>query len=187
MRHANTRTLFGYWRTRRGDRAAPARGDIAPRDLAGLLGHLFILKRIDADHHVFRLAGTNLCDMHKREFKDQNFLSLWRGPDRAHMRALIEGALSAPGPASAIAEAVSIDGRSSEIEVSLLPLRGPEGWVDRCLGLYQPLSRERLGGRPVVRHALSELHPARTPEPSVSFGQGYGEADGRVLLAANDS
>ncbi|MEO1039242.1 MAG: PAS domain-containing protein [Pseudomonadota bacterium] len=185
MRHPNTRTLFAYWESRRSGRLAPNRSDIAPRDLAGLLAHLFILKRVDRDHHLFRLAGTAICDLHRREFKDQNFLSLWRGSDREHMRALIEGVLSAPGPSTAMADAISIDGRSAEVEITLLPLRGPEGMVDRCLGLYQPLSLSRLGGRPVVRQMLRELRPAVAPEPALSLTRAF-QPTSRLARAAND-
>lgn len=185
MRHDNTKTLFAYWDARRLGRSAPTRGDIAPRDLAGLLSHLFILRRMDRDHHIFRLAGTSLCQMHQREFKDQNFLGLWRGHDRQHMTALIEGALSVPAPACALADAASIDGRSVEVEIALLPLRGPEGWVDRCLGLYQPLQGSSLEGRPAVRHMLKELRPAVEPESSVQVFRGLRES--RVpARAAND-
>lgn len=185
MRHTNTKALYEYWNTRRLGRTAPARADIAPRDLSGLLAHLFLLRRMDADHHVFRLAGSALCQMHKREFKDQNFLSLWRGHDRAHMSALLEGALSAPAPATALVEAQSIDGRAVEVEIAILPLKGPEGLVDRVLGLYQPLNAGRLCGRPVVRHALRELHPAVRPAQSVNVFAPQTVRSGR-MAAAND-
>ncbi len=185
MRHVNTKTLYAYWDARRLGRSAPSRGDIAPRDLAGLLSHLFILRRMDRDHHIFRLAGTSLCQMHQREFKDQNFLGLWRGHDRHHMTALLEGAMSVPAPACALADAVSLEGRSVEVEIALLPLRGPEGWVDRCLGLYQPLQTGGLAGRPAVRHVLKELHPAMEPEASINvFGRTYPQAI--PARAAND-
>lgn len=185
MRHTNTKALYEYWNTRRLGQTAPARADIAPQDLSGLLAHLFLLRRMDADHHVFRLAGSALCKLHKREFKDQNFLSLWRGHDRVHMSALLEGALTAPGPARALAEAQSLDGRSVEVEVSLLPLKGPEGFVDRVLGLYQPLSAGNLNGRPVVQHMLRAVHPASLPASSVNvFALSANRAAG--AYAAND-
>ena len=61
-----------------------------------------------------------------------------------------------------------MDGESSEVEITLLPLRGPEGQTDRCLGLYQPLTRAKmLEKRPIVRHVLRELKPAQMPTPSV--------------------
>lgn len=186
MRHTNTKALYEYWNTRRLGRTAPARADIAPRDLSGLLAHLFLLRRMDADHHVFRLAGSALCQMHKREFKDQNFLSLWRGQDRSHMSALLEGALTAPAPATALAEAQSLEGRAVEVEIAILPLKGPEGLVDRVLGLYQPLTAGRLNGRPVVRHALREIYPAVRPAQSINVFALQNVRAGRVA-AANDT
>jgi hypothetical protein len=185
VHHANTRTLLAYWETRRRREPAPARADIAPQDLGGLLSHIFLLRRMDREHHVFRLAGTGLCALHKREFRDQNFLSLWSDHDRAHMTALVEGALGAPGPGRALCEAITLDGRSCQVELTLAPLRGPEGWLDRTLGLYQPLQPERLGGRPVLRHRLIQLFPAGAPEPSVSLFSREAAAPRRAG-AAND-
>ena len=184
MRHANTETLFSYWDARRGGGPVPARADILPEDLGGLLANLFLLRRMDSDHHVFRIAGTGLCRMHKREFRDQNFLSLWTGHDRVHMRALLEGALSTPAPASAVAEAVSLDGAVAPVEIALLPLRGPEGWLDRTLGLYQPLGARLGDKRPAVRHRLIEVRPPAEPVSSLSLFASAAEPDRRY--AAND-
>lgn len=184
VKHVNTKTLFAYWDARRGGGPVPARADILPQDLGGLLANLFLLRRMDSDHHVFRIAGTGLCRMHKREFRDQNFLSLWTGHDRTHMRALIEGALTTPAPASAIAEAVALDGASVPVEIALLPLRGPEGWLDRTLGLYQPLSGSLPASRPAVRHRLLEVRPPSESLSSVAvFGR---ETHEPRRLVAND-
>jgi hypothetical protein len=166
LRHANTRLLFDYWTARRSGRVAPARADIAPDELEALMPRLFILRRMDRDHHVFRLAGETMRALHQRDLKDHNFLSLWRGHDRAHMSALIEGALGACAPATALAEARSMNGRSLPVEMAFLPLTGPECYVDRCLGLYQPLAAGGLGGRPAVRHVLREVRPAAVGEPA---------------------
>lgn len=174
MRHRNSQTLLAYWNSRRKGEPAPRRTQILPEDLGGLLANLFVLRRMDSDHHVFRLAGTGLCRMHRREFRDQNFLSLWEGHDREHMRALLEGCLSAPAPASAIAEAVALDSTAAEVELTMLPLRGPEGFLDRVLGLYQPLGAGLPTLRPIVRHRVSEVRPPCPPEPSLSF---YGQVE----------
>ena len=90
MMHAHARTLMSYWDSRRRDDAVPERADIAASDLRELLGNLFMLQRHDAFHHVFRLAGTKLCELHQRELRDQNFLSFWRGYDREQVRLLLE-------------------------------------------------------------------------------------------------
>ncbi len=184
MRHRNSQTLLAYWNARRQNEPAPLRAEILPEDLGGLLANLFLLRRMDSDHHVFRLAGTGLCRMHRREFRDQNFLSLWEGHDRQHMRALLEGALSAPAPASAVTEAIALDSTTSEVELTLLPLRGPEGFLDRALGLYQPLGAGLPSLRPIVRHRLTEIRPACEPDPTMSF---YGAMERPTrALAAND-
>jgi hypothetical protein len=184
VKHANTETLFAYWDVRRRGGPVPARADIQPQDLGGLLANLFLLRRMDADHHVFKIAGTGLCRMHKREFRDQNFLSLWSGHDRTHMRALLEGALASPSPATAVAEAVALDGSSARVEIALLPLQGPEGWLDRTLGLYQPLGEPLPANRPAVRHRLLEAHPPSEFPSSISvFGAGPSP---RRALVAND-
>ena len=184
MRHRNSLTLLTYWNARRQSEPAPRRTEILPEDLGGLLSHLFLLRRMDSDHHIFQLAGTGLCRMHRREFQDQNFLSLWDGHDRIHMRALLEGALAVPGPARAVAEAVSLDSSVQEVEVTLLPLRGPEGVLDRVLGLYQPLGSSAYGLRPVVRHRLAAMYPACEPASSVPV---YTDAEpGERALAANE-
>ncbi|MCW5725230.1 MAG: PAS domain-containing protein [Maricaulaceae bacterium] len=169
MIHANTRTLLAYWESRRGAAPAPARGDITPRDLSAMLRNLFILRRVDADHHVFSLAGTGVCALYRREFRDQNFLSLWSGYDRDHVRALLEGAHAAAAPASAMIEAFTLDGQPLPAEVAFLPLRGADGRADRLLCLYQPVtSLDALRGRPLVRQRLCVARPAlRQPGKAV--------------------
>ena len=164
MRHAQSQALHAYWQTRRQGGGAPHRADIEPQDIARLLGYVFILWRADSQHHLFRLAGTHLCDLYKREFRDQNFLTLWRGHDRTHVHALLEASISGTSPASMIARAVSMDQRELPVEIALFPLRGPSGEIDRTLGLFQPLdSTEGFRGRPVVRTALQEIHPPAQP------------------------
>lgn len=164
MRHAQSKALHAYWQARRLGGAAPYRADIEPQDIAALLGHVFILGRIDPQHHVFRLAGTGLCEMYQREFRDQNFLSLWRGHDAVHIQAALEASLGGVSPASVIARATTMEMHQIQVEICFLPLRGPEGMVDRTLGLFQPLEPvETLRGRPIIRTSLREVRPPANP------------------------
>lgn len=164
MRHTQSRALHTYWQTLRLGSAAPQRNDIAPQDIASLLGHVFILRRIDPQHHVFRLAGTHLCQLYQREFRDQNFMSLWRGHDAAHIQTLLESSLAGVSPASVVARATTMDMNQLPLEISFFPLRGPEGLIDRTLGLFQPLDDpELLKGRPVIRTSIREIRPPALP------------------------
>ncbi|MBR9824902.1 MAG: PAS domain-containing protein [Alphaproteobacteria bacterium] len=185
MRHAQSRALHTYWQTLRLGSAAPQRDDIAPQDIASLLGHVFILRRIDPQHHVFRLAGTHLCQLYQREFRDQNFLSLWRGHDATHIQTLLESAIAGVSPCSVIARATTMDMNQLPLEISFFPLRGPEGYIDRTLGLFQPLDEpELLRGRPVIRTSLREIRPPAMAGHLMPVPQRNNEAPQKC--AAND-
>ena len=187
MLHAHTKALYSYWDSRRNGAAIPNRTDIAPAAIGNLLSRLFILQRADADHHVFRLAGTGVCDLYRREFRDQNFLSLWQGFDRDHMRALLEAAIIGPAPASALISAITLEGNAIDAEISLFPLNGTHGQTDRILGLFQPLDDIGvLNKRPIVRQIIRE---ARLPARACASGI-TGLKHGSAMVparAANDA
>lgn len=178
MMHAHARTLMSYWDSRRREDAVPAREDIAASDLRELLGNLFMLQRHDATHHVFRLAGTKLCDLHQRELRDQNFLSFWRGYDREQIRLLLEAVLANASPGGAYSTAHSLSGDKLEVELVMTPLASKTGKVDRILGLYQPLQApDRFQQRPIIRHDLNRLRLPESrawrqpPAPVFGFGK----------------
>ncbi|MED5549591.1 MAG: PAS domain-containing protein [Pseudomonadota bacterium] len=185
MRHAQSQALHAYWQTRRQGGAAPHRTDIEPQDIARMLGYVFILWRADPDHHIFRLAGTHLCDLYQREFRDQNFLSLWRSHDRTHVQAVLEASITGTEPASLIARTVTMDRLDLPVEISFLPLRGPSGAIDRTLGLFQPLDDVAvLRGRPAVRTVLQEVHPPLQRDSL--YADLFGNADTTPRKVAND-
>jgi hypothetical protein len=185
MRHAQSNALLNYWKARRYRGAAPQRADIEPQDISDLLENIFMLRRVDATHHVFRLAGTGLCALYQREFRDQNFLSLWRGHDARHVQTLLESVLGGVSPGSLIAKASSLDMNHVSVEISFLPLRGPDGLVDRTLGLFQPLDPiDKFGRRPIVRTSVREIRPPAVQQhvfPNILAG-----ADPSSRIIAND-
>lgn len=174
MRHAHSEMLLAYWRERRFGEKAPRRSDIDPQDICELLGNIFFLSRMDSEHYVFRLAGTNLCSLYRREFKDQNFLNLWRDHDVAHIQILLESVLASTSPASFSATAYAMDLNPLRLEVSLLPLRGPDGRIDRIMGLYQPLDDAAVfKHRPIVRTRLKEIRPPVMPAHVLPVSRSY--------------
>lgn len=62
------RALFAYWDARRGDRPMPARSDLDPLDIPGLLRNLILL---DVSHDPLRfrvrLYGTEVTDLRGRD------------------------------------------------------------------------------------------------------------------------
>ncbi|MDF1793122.1 MAG: PAS domain-containing protein [Thalassobaculaceae bacterium] len=66
--HPLLRQLLAYWESRRGNRAMPARRDLDPLDIPGLLRHLILL---DVTHDPLRfrvrLYGTEVVDLRGRD------------------------------------------------------------------------------------------------------------------------
>jgi hypothetical protein len=61
--HPRLGQLYRYWDRQRGERLMPARRDILPEDLGGLLGNLFMVDVVRDDGYTrfrYRLVGTAL-------------------------------------------------------------------------------------------------------------------------------
>lgn len=59
MRHPSTKALFAYWTRLKGNRPAPARGEVDPRALAAHLGDILLLDSAE-QAHALRLAGSRM-------------------------------------------------------------------------------------------------------------------------------
>lgn len=139
MKHFLTRLLFRYWCTLSRDGELPSRRQVEPRLIKPVLPYTFILQRFDLDHIVFRLAGTELCHLFGREFRDQNFLHLWEGSERRSIRALIEQMFEDDHAAVINIVAETMDKTQYPCEILLLPMLDEDGDASRILGAIIPL------------------------------------------------
>ena len=120
----------------------------------------FILGRAFSGVYPVRLAGGFVSDLHGKDLRRLNGLSLWAERDRSRLQGALEESRRRPEPLVATAEAVSDTGRLG-LEMVFAPLVGPEGEVDRFLGLYQPLGiTARLRGEAVTALHLRALQRA---------------------------
>ncbi len=155
MSHSSTERLIDYWRVRKAGRLSPLRSSVDPSDLTEVLAQLFILGRAGPGQHLFRLAGGLITDLHQRDLRGADFLSLWAPSDRPRLSAAIEGSRRSCEPVIMAAEARADDGRTARVEIMTAPLRSETAPVDRVIGLYQPLSPlAELRGRPVIELGL---------------------------------
>ena len=71
IRHPELAKLFRYWDRKRGDRTMPARADILPEELTGLLGNLFMVDVVrdgaTEPRFRYRLVGTQLTAIMDQE------------------------------------------------------------------------------------------------------------------------
>lgn len=148
MFHSSTHKLIDYWRARALDGRLPTRASIDPADFAPLAPQTFVVGRVCSGIYPVRLAGAFVRDLHQRDLRRQNALSLFSHADRLGLQAALEMARRKPEPIVATVE-VRTDAGAIGMEILFAPLAGAEDGPDRFLGLYQPLSMvARLRGQP---------------------------------------
>ncbi len=158
MAHSNTQRLIGYWRDRRGAAAAPSRASIDPGDFVEMLAQVFILGRRGQGQYHFRLVGGLVSELHRRDLRGEDFLTLWDRFDRLPLQTAMESARRRPEPVVISCDAHAPVGTSIGMEMVLAPLTGINGEIDRYLGLYQPVSAvARLRGLPIRQLTLRSL------------------------------
>jgi hypothetical protein len=160
MFHPSTQRLIDYWRDRKGDAPAPSRADINPGDFTDLLPQVFIAGRETLGHVPFRLTGGFVTDLHARDLRSADLLSLWALSHRLELKSSLEIARRRGQPVVVTADIRAKGVASVGMEVLFAPLRGATGETDRFLGLYQPIAMiQRLEGRPAYELGVRQIQP----------------------------
>jgi hypothetical protein len=177
MFHANTQRLIEHWTSRAEPGRAPTRSAIDPAEFRELMAQTFVLGREARGRYPVRLAGGFVGEIHGRDLRGVNAVSLWSERDRLRLQSALEEARRTAGPLVVMAEALTEDA-SLSMEVLLAPLSAPPGGLERYLGLYQPLAMvSRLQGRPVMElsvRAIRSLGPANEAQPPLRLAAAYG-------------
>jgi hypothetical protein len=138
MKHATTRMIFSYWDCLRGERAAPERGEIEPREIRHVLADTFILEVAGESKATVRLAGTRICAFFGRELRGEAFDRLWHEEARKEVERAVETVLEETAGIVAGLSAVTDEGASVDLEMILLPLRHRGKPHARILGALSP-------------------------------------------------
>lgn len=134
MKHTTSRSLYDYWNNLRGKRPAPARREIAPKDIKDVLSQVFILECEDVLTYRFRLAGTNLCTLFGQELRGKNLLDQWSRHERESIEALLYSVTEDAAAAVLGIEAQTQTGQSVSLEMLLLPLKADDNALTRIMG-----------------------------------------------------
>lgn len=139
MFHPDTQFLIDHWtalsRRNKVRAGIPARTAFEPDALGLRLPRVFMIERPGEDA-VVRLAGGWIEDFHGEWLKDRPLLSLWRPASRPLVAGALTQTLREGRPVVIVAMAGGA--ADHQIEITLVPLRGPSGEPDRVLGLYAP-------------------------------------------------
>ena len=155
LKHASTRALYGYWNRLRGEYAAPARSDIDPAAIRHVLGDTFMLAADFIDGIRFRLAGTRICALFRRELRGESFNALWNEASRAQIAGLTTAVVDEADSVVAGVTGLSEQGSEVELEMLLLPIRRDGRTRVRAVGTLVPFEPPYwLGARPLVELEL---------------------------------
>ena len=137
---------------------APSRASIDPTDFVRVLPQVFMLGRRGFGDYGFRLVGDFVSDLHGRNLREENLLGLWEREDRAPLQLALETARRRAEPVVIDCDAWPDFGPALRLEMTLAPLTGFSGDIDRMIGLYQPLGPAAiLMGRKVASLSIRSI------------------------------
>ena len=88
------RTAYSYWRMLRGTRKLPARAELSPRDMKGILRNVVLLRVIDGGQdYEYRIVGEQFVWAYGVQFRDMRLSQIEAAaPEHgARMRKMYEG------------------------------------------------------------------------------------------------
>lgn len=168
MTQSATDQIFEYWRSLTVDGRIPDRADINPSNIKSILPHVFILQleehsvsrpavfgQLERDM-VFRLAGSEICDLHTRELTKTSFKDLITPKDRQPVLAEMFRVFTHQ-EVKRLTTRVRSDYAIVDVETIVMPLSNGEEGVTRALGCLTPATEGRLwwkGDYPITSHEL---------------------------------
>lgn len=139
------RMLWRYWEGLRAGRSAPERRDLDLKHLRHLVPYLFIAERLGADGgYVWRLAGTGLCDLHRRELTGSDLLSGWDEFERSVIQRFLTGVTASHKKAVLRLTYETDRGQQFGAEMLALPLIAADGITTHILGGLFPSTQQDI-------------------------------------------
>src|ERR1700745_2331705 len=124
---------------------APERSDVDPSALRELLADIFVLAYDDAATYPFRVAGTRVCALLGRDMKDQSFPALFSRQHRRDISEIIAAVAEDVLPAVAGLTATAADGRTTHLELLLLPFNSRAHCPITLTGVLAPFETDHRG------------------------------------------
>jgi hypothetical protein len=132
---APARQLWHYWEMLRAGRTAPQRHDLDLKQLRHLVPHLFIAERLGSrGGYAWRLAGTGLYDLHRRELTGSDMLADWDAFERSLIQRFLNGVTANHKQAVLRLAYITDRGQQLGAELLALPLIAADGVTTHVLG-----------------------------------------------------
>jgi hypothetical protein len=139
------RMLWRCWEALRAGRSAPERRDLDLKQLRHLVPYLFIAERLGGDEgFVWRLAGTGLCDLHRRELTGLDLLAGWDAFERSVMLRFLNCVVTSHKQAVLRLAYATDRGQQFGAEMLALPLMAADGVSTHVLGGLFPAAQQDI-------------------------------------------
>ena len=97
--HPGSRDLFRFWDAMRAETAAPRRRGLDLNQIRDIVPNLVILERDSArDGYRYRLAGTGICNLYRRELTGRGAMEGWDAFERDTIRRFFDGVVDTLQP-----------------------------------------------------------------------------------------
>ena len=158
--HPGSRAIFRHWEAIRGEDSAPHRDAVNLRQLGQYVSWLFIMERSPRiEGYVWRLAGSKVCDLWRRELTGSEFLTGWDRFESETIRRLLDGVSKNFQPCTLRLRLTTSLAQVIDVEIIALPLRARDGSIHVFGGVLPFRDLDTLGHE---RIANVELCSART-------------------------
>jgi hypothetical protein len=133
--HPGARKLLGLWLDLKGERPAPARGDLDLRQFRRQAPWLFILEPAgEANAFTYRLAGTGICAFLKTEQTGTDFLAGWGSFEKGAIARALAAVTGKLQPAHFRIRYLTDRGQKIGADMLALPMMARDGRSVHVLG-----------------------------------------------------
>lgn len=159
MYQQKNQDLLNYWNSVRGNRIAPKRVEIIPAAIGHILPVTFILEKRPTNNLHFRLAGSKLCEIFGKEFRNLDFIDCWPEAEQPILGTYLNQLLTDGTIVSIVFQAKSSSDHIGDFEMLFLPMIHGGSKIDRILGSISPIGDiPWLGLTKLDFHEINEVH-----------------------------
>lgn len=133
--HPSSRKLFRFWETMRAERPAPSREDLNLQQIASLVPSLFIAEFLAKSRsYRWRLAGTAICRLYRRQLTGTDLLAGWDGFETATIGRFLSSTIDTRQPALLRFRFATDRNQVIGAEMAAFPLLATDGVTTNIFG-----------------------------------------------------
>ena len=157
--HPDSRTLFRFWESIRGENSTALRTNIDLKQIKQLLPWLAIMERHPLKpEYSWRLAGTGICKIWSKEITGQQFMADWDQFERDTVCRLMDNVIASHQPCVARFKAVYENGEMLGIEMLSLPVTAANRQTTQIMAGFVPFRMPYwLGETKITQLELSSV------------------------------